>query len=59
VTERFTRRDFGHMDVQITIEDPQLYARPWNVTLPYTLMADTELIETVCENEKDTGHASK
>jgi hypothetical protein len=59
VTERFTRRDFGHMDLQITIEDPKLYARPWTVTLPYTLLADTELIETVCENEKDTAHAAK
>lgn len=59
VTERFTRRDFGHMDLQITIEDPKLYAGPWTVKLPYTLMADTELIETVCENEQDAKHAEK
>ncbi len=58
VTERFTRRDFGHMDLQITIADPKMYSRPWTVTLPYTLMADTELIETVCENEKDSSHAA-
>ncbi len=59
VTERFTRRDFGHMELQITIEDPKAYSRPWTVKLPYTLLADTELIETVCENEKDIGHSAK
>jgi hypothetical protein len=59
VTERFTRRDFGHMDLQITIEDAKAYSRPWTVKLPYTLLADTELIETVCENEKDTAHGTK
>lgn len=57
VTERFTRRDFGHMDLRITIDDPKAYSKPWTVTLPYTLMADTELLETVCENEKDRSHA--
>jgi hypothetical protein len=56
VTERFTRRDFGHMEIQITIEDPKAYAKPWTVTLPYTLLADTDLIETYCENEKDHDH---
>ena len=56
VTERFTRRDFGHMDVQITIDDPQMYTRPWTVTIPKNLMADTELIEFICENEKDYAH---
>ena len=59
VTERFTRRDFGHMDLQITIEDPKMYSKAWTVKLPYSLMADTELIETVCENEKDVSHSAK
>jgi hypothetical protein len=57
VTERFTRRDFGHMTLNITIEDPKAYAKPWSVSLPYTLLPDTELIETYCENEKDQAHA--
>ena len=56
VTERFTRRDFGHMELQITIEDPKSYTKPWTVTLPYTLLPDTDLIETYCENEKDHEH---
>ena len=59
VIERFTRLDFGHMDLQITIDDPKAYSRPWTVKLPYTLMPDTELMEMVCENEKDRAHAAK
>ena len=56
VTERFTRRDFGHLDIQITIDDPEAYTRPWTVTIPKELMPDTELIEWMCENEKDLPH---
>ena len=56
LTERFHRRDFGHIDVKITIDDPKAYTKPWNVNLVLTL-TDTELIEYVCdENEKDYGH---
>jgi hypothetical protein len=55
-TERFTRKDFGHMEIQITFSDPKAYTRPWTITLHAALMADTELLETVCnENDKSTG----
>jgi hypothetical protein len=56
VTERYTRRDFGHMDIQMTIDDPQTYTKPWTVTVPKNLMVDSELIEFMCENEKDYVH---
>jgi hypothetical protein len=56
VTERFTRKDFGHMELAITIEDPKAYAKPWTAKLPMTLLPDTDLIETFCENEKDREH---
>ena len=56
VTERFSRRDFGHMEIQITIDDPDAYTRPWTVIIPKQLLADTELIEFMCENEKDLAH---
>ena len=59
VTERFTRRDFGHMTIGITIDDPKAYAKPWSVNVPYTFLADSDLIETFCENEKDKEHATK
>jgi hypothetical protein len=57
LTERFRRRDFGHIDLQLTIDDPKAYTKPWSVNLELTLTPDTELIEYVCnENEKDLGH---
>ena len=57
MTERFRRRDFGHMDLQITLDDPKAYAKPWTVSAGGALAADTELLEYVCsENEKDQQH---
>jgi hypothetical protein len=57
VIERLRRRDFGHLDLQLTIDDPKAYSKPWAVTLPWILFADTELLESVCnENEKDLKH---
>jgi hypothetical protein len=54
VTERFRRKDFGHMSIDITIDDPKTYTKPWNVTLPLVLQPDTEMLEYICpENEKD------
>ncbi len=57
VTERFLRKDFGHMDIQVTIDDPKAYTKPWNVTIPLRLLPDTELLEYICtENNKDLEH---
>jgi hypothetical protein len=54
LTERFRRRDFGHMEVDVTIDDPQAYTKPFSFRYTQTLLADTELLEYVCaENEKD------
>jgi hypothetical protein len=55
-TERFLRKDFGHMDVEFTFDDPVMYTKPWTVTVPFELLADTDIIENVCENEKDLVH---
>jgi hypothetical protein len=55
-TERFRRRDFGHMDLEVTIDDPKAYTRPWSVPMQLQLLADTDLIEDICENEKDAPH---
>jgi hypothetical protein len=55
VTERFQRKDFGHMQIQITIDDPKAYTKPWTVNVGATLQPDSELLEFIClENEKDT-----
>jgi hypothetical protein len=57
ITERFRRRDFGHLDLQLTIDDPKAYIKPWTVTLLWILSTDIELLEYVCnENEKDVKH---
>jgi len=57
VTERFRRRDFGHMEMQATIDDAMAYTKPWSFTQQLTLMADTDLLELVCnENNKDLPH---
>jgi hypothetical protein len=57
VTERFHRKDFGHLDIQVTIDDPKAYTKPWTVTLPNHFLADNELLEYVCvENNKDLQH---
>jgi hypothetical protein len=53
MTERYRRRDFGHLDVEVTFDDPGAYTRPWTVSLPLELFPDTELLEYVCrENQK-------
>jgi hypothetical protein len=57
ITERFRRHDYGHMDIQITIDDPKAYTKPWTITENPSLLADTELLESVCEeNNKDARH---
>ncbi len=56
ITERYRRRDFGHMDLQLIIEDPNAYSKPWGVNLALNLFADEDMIEMMCENEKDYKH---
>jgi hypothetical protein len=54
VIERYRRRDFGHMDVEITIEDAKWYTKPFTVKVTHLLQADTDILEYFCnENEKD------
>ena len=60
ITERYHRRDFGHMDLEITFDDPTYYTRPFTLTTGLTLLPDSDLIENVCnENEKDRPHLGK
>ena len=55
VTTRLHRKDFGHMGIQITIDDPKAYTKPWGASLEVHLLPDAELMEFIClENEKDT-----
>ena len=55
MTERYRRKDFGHMEVAVTFQDPGAYSKPWTVSIPAELTADTELIEAVCNEDANTG----
>jgi hypothetical protein len=56
VVERYRRRDFGHMDIEMTFDDPQMYTRPFTIKVPHELLADSDIFESFCENEKDSVH---
>ena len=57
LTERLRRRDFGHLEVDVTFDDPQSYTRPFSIRYTRTLAPDSDVIESVCnENEKDRAH---
>jgi hypothetical protein len=60
IQERYRRRDFGHMDVQVTIDDPKMYTRPFSIKYTLDLVPDSEIAEYVCaENERDRSHLGK
>jgi hypothetical protein len=53
ITERYSRRDFGHMDVEVTLDDPKYYTRPFGFKTVLTLIPDSDVLEYVCtENNK-------
>jgi hypothetical protein len=60
VTERFRRVNQGNLEIDVTVDDPRAYTRPWSVTIKQRLMPDSELMEFICaENEKDAQHFVK
>lgn len=60
VTERFRRRDFGHLDTEMTFDDPTMYTAKFTVKVAYELVPDNDIFEMYCgENEKDRAHMVK
>jgi hypothetical protein len=59
INERYLRRDFGHMDLEFTFDDPTYYTRPFSVNVKLNLLADSDLLEYVCENEHDRAHLGR
>lgn len=59
VTERFRRRDFGHLDIEMTFDDPKIYTRAFTVRVPHTLLADADIFEMYPDNEKDCAHMKR
>ena len=57
VREQIRRPDFGHLEVQVTVDDPKAYTKPWTVTLKEHIVVDVELIDEICiENEQSLQH---
>ena len=57
VTERFRRLNFGKLEIEITVNDPTAYTKPWTIQLNQPLVADTEMLDYIClENERDASH---
>jgi hypothetical protein len=55
--ERFRRLDFGHLEIDVTVDDSKSYTRPWTVKIEQRIMLDTDLIEFICnENDRSRVH---
>jgi len=53
VRERITRPEYGHLDIEVTVDDPKAYTKPWTVKLRQKVVVDTELVDEIClENEQ-------
>ena len=58
LTERYLRKDFGHLSYDMTFEDPKVFAKPFTLHMDKLLSPDNEILEDVCENEKSGVHLS-
>ena len=53
--EQIRRPDFGHLEIEVTVDDPTAYTKPWTVTIHQLFASDAELVDEICaENEKDS-----
>ena len=57
ITEKYRRTNLGKMEIELTVNDPKAYTVPFTVKLNQSLVADTELVDYVCQdNEKSLQH---
>jgi hypothetical protein len=57
VREQIRRPDFGHLEIQVTVDDPKAYTKPWTINLKQRIVIDSELIDEIClENERSLQH---
>lgn len=60
IQERFHRRDFGHMDLNLAIEDPKMDTQPLTIKVTEVLLPGSDIRENVCnENERARVHLEK
>jgi hypothetical protein len=55
MTERFRRVSYGRMEIDITVDDPKAYTKPWTVRHNQVFMPDQEIIEFICEENQRFG----
>ncbi len=57
ITERFRRVDYGHLEIELMVNDPKAYTKPWTVKMNHSIVLNTDLLEYYCtENERDSSH---
>jgi hypothetical protein len=57
IVERFRRVNYGNLEVEVTVNDPKAYTKPWTVKVHESVVLNTELMDYICnENEKDLKH---
>jgi hypothetical protein len=57
ITEKFHRVSYGRLELEVTVDDPKAYTRPWTIKLTEFIALNTDLIDNICaENEKDMPH---
>jgi hypothetical protein len=57
LTERFRRVNYGRLEIDVTVDDPKAYTKPWSVKLNQVIVLNTELLDYFClDNEKDAKH---
>jgi hypothetical protein len=60
IQERIRRPDYGHLAIEVTVDDPKVYTKPWTVNLKQRIVLDTDLVDEIClENEKSYARMSK
>jgi len=57
ITERFRRPTYGHLEIELTVNDPKAYTAPWTIKMNQFLVLNSDLLDAIClENEKDISH---
>jgi hypothetical protein len=60
MTEKIRRPNYGTLQIELTVDDPKAYTKPWTIQLSQAIILNTELLDYIClENEKDAVHLVK
>ena len=55
MVERYRRPDLAHLNIDVSIEDPGTFTKPWQLHMVWTLAPGEEIGEFICENNKYFG----